>query len=191
MNVFDEFKDYFYYLLPAPFKRVVKSVNQWYILFSVIGNEFDKMIEELYRACDETMITTCSDDLLIYHAKDRGLYRYAGESNDNFRTRIALYDELIASGGMREALLRAAQSAGYDKVEHKWLGELGKWASFELVLYVPEGEEPPIKHDVLRTEVQKWKDSTSCDNYRYVYSCHSEIWVGGEITVVNRIEVGD
>ena len=39
---YDNFKDYMYYLLTSPFKRVKKSINNWYILCEVLGSWFDE-----------------------------------------------------------------------------------------------------------------------------------------------------
>ena len=47
---YDNFKDYMYYLLTSPFKRVKKSINNWYILCEVLGFWFDECMNDIYRA---------------------------------------------------------------------------------------------------------------------------------------------
>ena len=41
-------KDYMYYLLTSPFKRVKKSINNWYILCEVLGSWFDECMNDIY-----------------------------------------------------------------------------------------------------------------------------------------------
>ena len=50
--MYQRFRDYLYYLLPAPFKKVRQEINQWYIFLQVIGDEYDKVQKELYQALD-------------------------------------------------------------------------------------------------------------------------------------------
>ncbi len=65
--MFERFADYMYYLLTAPFKRVRKEINQWYLLFKVLGKRLDEAKEALQRARDETMVATCSPLMLQEH----------------------------------------------------------------------------------------------------------------------------
>lgn len=53
--MFEKFCDYMYYLLTSPFKKVRKTINQWYILFRVLGKRFDDAMESLYKAQEHSL----------------------------------------------------------------------------------------------------------------------------------------
>lgn len=192
---YEKFRDYLYYLLPSPWKRVKQAVNQWHILLSVIGDEYDKVQAELERAAEETTVATCSDFLLQYYADDRGMYRYPDEPVETFRARIAMQDEVEALGGTKAGLLLAAKTLGYD-VEHVWLPDLGypdKWSQFLIRITAAEGQEHPVDFGTLVSEIRKVKDSTSLDNYSFCsrIGAGSRIYVGAAVSVVNYVEVGE
>ena len=192
--MYQRFRDYLYYLLPAPFKKVRQEINQWYIFLQVIGDEYDKMQKELYQALDQTSVATCSEMMLQYYAQDRGMYRYPEESTDNFRSRIAMYDELEALGGTKEAILLAAKTLGYEEAEHIWYPDMGykdKWSQFLLRLKLKDGKEHPVNFDVLKKEIRRVKESTSLDNYCFCNELDGRIYAGSAISIKNYVEVGD
>lgn len=173
--MFQKFADYLYYLLPAPFKRIKKSINQWYIFFQVIGNEYDEVQKDLERAVDETTIATCSDMLLAYFAANHNLTRYQNEGSEEFRRRIAMSAELEKFGGTREGVLLTAKATGVKSVEYYWLpdvtGDYSRWAEFYLFLYDSldsASEKLDVDFDVLRNNIRDVKNSESKDNYRWV-----------------------
>ena len=59
----DKFADYMWYLLHAPFKKISKTVNQWYILLKVLGKRFDRAKDAVLQARDESMIATCGEHI--------------------------------------------------------------------------------------------------------------------------------
>lgn len=193
---YERFRDYLYYLLPSPLKRVKEAVNQWYIFLSVIGDAYDRVQAELERAVEETTIATCSDVLLQYYAEDRGMHRYPDEPAETFRARIAMQDEVEALGGTKAALLLAAKTLGYEQVEHVWLPDLGypdKWSQFLIRITVADGQEHPVDFGTLVSEIRKVKDSTSLDNYCFcsLMGAGSRIYTGAAVSVVNHVEVGE
>ena len=114
----DKFRDYIWYLLSKPFKILKKAQNQWWIWAKVMGGWWDEVKDDLQRARDETTIATCSDIMLQIHAEDRGpdgITQYVGESNDAFRSRIAMYDETERLGGTRDGIILAVNSIGCDR----------------------------------------------------------------------------
>lgn len=176
----DKWREYFWYLLPSPLKLVKKKLNQWYIFFRVIGDEYDRVQAELERASDETNIATCSDVMLPYFADDRGLSRYPGETNDSFRSRIAMFDELEELGGTREGIILAAASIGY-RVDHVWLPRIGqkdRWASFLIIAYENLNDDLQLDFNILKREVRDKKESTSQDYYEKVFTADigTAIW---------------
>lgn len=191
--MYDKFRDYLYYLLPLPFKRLKKIKNQWYIFVKVIGDEYDKVQAELERALDETTVATCSVDLLQFYAQDRGMYRYPDEDDEAFRSRIALQDEVEALGGTKAGIILAAKSLGYDDVEHLWYPDIGytdKWSQFLLRVGVRNDSEHPVNIGVLIQEVRKVKDSTSLDNYALCNAADGKVYIGAAMSVKNYIEIG-
>lgn len=69
---YDNFKDYMYYLLTSPFKRVKKSINNWYILCEVLGSWFDECMNDIYRA-------TLNGQVLLDGNRNLDAYRYEEE----------------------------------------------------------------------------------------------------------------
>lgn len=192
--MFEKFRDYLYYLLPSPFKRLKKAKNQWYIFFKVIGDEYDKVQAELERALDQTSVVTCNVDMLQYYAQDRDMYRYPDEDDETFRSRIALQDEVEALGGTKAGIILAAKTLGYEDVEHLWYPDIGysdKWSQFLLRVGVRNDSEHPVNIGVLVKEVRKAKDSTSLDNYCLCNTLYSGSKIGATISVVSYIDLGD
>ncbi len=169
----DNFKEYMWYLLTTPFKRVRKSINAWWVWCQVIGGLFDEAKEALETAREEGMIATCSPELLPIHAAERRLTRYAGESEDNFRKRVAMYEEVSILGGLSRGILLAVKSLGYEDAEiisvPDFLGDDTRWAEFYLILNLTFDEVQPVTLDILKQYVRRWKKSAALDNYFFRY----------------------
>lgn len=167
--MFDKFCDYMYYLLTTPFKLVKKSFNQWYIFCQVFGRYFDDAMESLYHAADQTMIATCEPEMLMFQAEERGMTRYQGESDENFRKRIANYAEVCRLGGSDEGVLLAVRSLGFDSVSIVKAREMDakRWAEFYVIVNINPDDELPIGYDVLMRQVRKVKYTTALDNYYF------------------------
>ena len=167
--MFDKFCDYMYYLLTSPFKRVKKSINQWYILFRVLGRRFDDALESLYNAEDQTMLATCEPEMLSVHAEDRKMTRYPGEEDENFRARIANYPEVLRLGGSDAGIMIAVKALGFDSVKIVKAKDLKsneeRWAEFYVIINFDPDARLPIGYEVLRKEVRKAKQVTALDNY--------------------------
>lgn len=101
----ENFIEYMWYLLTTPLKKLKKALNKWYILCRVFGKRFDEAKEDILRARDEGMVATCSHEMLPVHGADRRLTRYEGEHPENFRSRIAMYEEICKLGGTNELSL--------------------------------------------------------------------------------------
>lgn len=176
--MFDKFCDYMYYLLIAPFKKVRKTINQWYILFRVLGKRFDDGMESLYNARDQTMLATCNPEILPVHAEDRKMTRYPGEEDENFRARIANYPEVLRLGGTDRGVLLAVETLGYTDVKivlaNNMLDFFGeerenRWAEFYVVIMLQAGKPHPVSFSILKNEVRKVKYVTAKDNYYFIY----------------------
>ncbi len=172
----ENFIEYMWYLLTTPFKKLKKALNQWYILCRVFGRRFDEVKEDILRARDEGMVATCSQEMLPVHGADRGLARYEGEDLENFRSRIAMYDELCKLGGTNEGVLLAVKTLGYPSPaivranDRDWaLSDEDRWAEFYIVLNMDIDQEYPISFNILQKAVRKWKEVGAKDNYYFAF----------------------
>ncbi len=95
----ENFIEYMWYLLTTRLKKLKKALNKWYILCRVFGRRFDEAKEDILRARDKGMVATCSHEMLPVHGADRRLTRYEGEHPENFRSRIAMHEEICKLGG--------------------------------------------------------------------------------------------
>lgn len=176
--MFDEFCDYMYYLLTSPFKKIKKRVNQWYVLFKVLGQCFDNDMENLYRALEETMVATCSAAMLPVHAAERRLTRYQGEEDENFRKRISSYMEVLKLGGTNPGVLLAAKSLGYDDIEiiraDIVTGDKERWAEFFVIIQMNAEHPHPISFPILVKNIRKAKAVGAKDNYLFRYQTEND-----------------
>lgn len=175
---FDKFADYMYYLLTSPFKKVKKSANQWYILLRTLGKRYDEAMESLYDARDQTMLATCDPAMLPVHAAERKLSQLPGESAENFRARLANYQEVLRLGGTDEGVLLAVRSLGYDAPElvpaKVYTGDEGRWAEFYIVITLDGDVDLPISNRILRQQVRKVKQVGAKDNYCFIWRLRIE-----------------
>lgn len=169
----ENFIEYMWYLLTTPLKKLKKSINKWYILCRVFGKRFDEVKEDILRARDEGMIATCSNEMLEVHGADRQLTRYAGEQPDNYRSRIAMYEEICMLGGTNEGILLAVRTLGYKNPvlmrASEIDGDTDRWAEFYIIVSLSVDEEHPIGFSVLSKTVRKWKEVGAKDNYLFQY----------------------
>lgn len=171
--MFEDFCEYMYYLLISPFKKVKKKINQWHILFGVLGKYFDDAMESLYSAGEQTMLATCDPVMLQVHADERHINRYAGEEIENFRARIAMYGEICRLGGTNQGILLAVKTLGFEDVEIKTAKELKgnpeRWAEFYVLIRMELEWPYPISFDILKKNVRIWKEVGAKDNYQFIF----------------------
>lgn len=174
--MFDKFCDYMYYLLTSPFKRVKKALNQWYILFQVLGRRFDDAMESIYSAREQTMLATCNPEMLPVHAADRKMKRYVGEMDENFRIRIANFVQIQKLGGSDDGVLLAVRTLGFDDVsiiKAKILKQdAERWAEFYVIIRIDPDGELPVGYDILKKQVRRVKYVTALDDYQIILPLH-------------------
>lgn len=176
----ENFVEYMWYLFTSPYKKVKKALNSWYILCKVFGRWFDGLKEDILRARDEGMIATCCPEMLPVHAADRKLSRYEGELAENFRSRIAMHEEVCRLGGTDDGMILAIRALGFLKVEKKTVKELygdpERWAEFCIIFSVDLDSEYPIGLKILRKEVRKIKEVGAKDNYLVRLRGETHLW---------------
>lgn len=169
----ESFKEYMWYLLLSPFKKAKQAVNAWWIWCKVFGRWFDSCLEDLFRAREESMVATARELLLPIHAADRGLVRYAGEEVENFRSRIAMHEELCRLGGVNQGILLAVKTLGYSTVTiipaKDYKGDAARWAEFYILLPMNIEDAYPIGYDILKKNVRLWKEVGAKDNYQFIF----------------------
>lgn len=178
--MFDSFVEYMWYLFTAPYKKVKKSINNWYILCQVFGKRFDEAKEDILRARDEGMVATCCHDMLQIHGADRRLVRYEGEDLENYRSRIAMYEEICRLGGTNEGVLLAVKTLGYDSPKLVRASELmedawDRWAEFYIVIDMDMDGKFPISFKILQKNVRLWKEVGAKDNYFFSFHTTSPV----------------
>lgn len=171
--MYDKFSEYMYYLLTTPFKRVEKAKNNWYVLCTVLGEWFNECMEDIYKAREEGLLATCSNLMLSVHAADRDMNRYSGESNKNYRKRIAWYTELKRLGGTEAGVLLAVKTLGYDNPviirAVELLDDETRWAEFYIIIENDIDYKEPISFEILRKQVRKVKYSAAKENFLFRY----------------------
>ncbi len=178
--MFESFAEYMWYLLTTPYKMVKKSINNWYILCQVFGKRFDEAKEDILRARDEGMVATCSHAMLQIHGADRRITQYVGEDPENYRSRVAMYEEICRLGGTNEGVLLAVRTLGYDSPKIVRAIELiedagDRWAEFYIIIDMDVDEKHPISFNILQKTVRLWKEVGAKDNYFFSFHVTSPV----------------
>lgn len=169
----DNFIEYMWYLFTSPLKKVKKPLNKWYILCRVFGRRLDEAKEDILRARDEGMAATCCPEMLPVHGAERNLTRYAGELAENYRSRIAMYEDICKLGGTNEGVLLAVKTLGYKHplimTAKDYCGDMERWAEFYIIIVMDLSEDHPIRYEILKKQVRKIKEVGAKDNYVFCY----------------------
>ena len=132
MKRFETFGEYMFDLLPAPLKRGVQAVNQFFIFVKVAGREFDDMKKILFRVRDEANVVTASPPMLAVHGQDRNMPRLPGEDDETYRMRLAMKGLISEWGGTKKGILYALAALGYldCTVQPLVFTDPDRWAEF-------------------------------------------------------------
>lgn len=189
--MFDNFTDYMFYLLTAPFKKY-KSTNQFYIFFKAIGKEFDNIKADILRLRLETLITTASPAMLEIHGQERDMTRVKGESIEGFRIRLLMKAAIAELAGSEKGILLALKAVGYDNclIEPLWKTDRSRWAEFYINFRMQDlDEENSIDFECIKREVMKVKQASTYPNYRLFYPTAIEAEEEVESRIINRAEI--
>lgn len=164
--MFDKFKDYMYYLLHGPLKKIIKKNNQFYILFKVFGKLFDKTKEDIFKVREQLIILTASERMLEEHGIDRSMKRLKGEDTESYRRRLLMKNIIAEKAGTNEGILLALSSLGYEssRIEPYYLYDPTLWAEF--IIYLDGKNQSNIRDlDIINEEVMKVKPASAKPNY--------------------------
>lgn len=166
MKRFEIFGEYMFDLLFAPLKKGKRTVNQFYILFRVIGKVFDGLKEDALRVRDETNVVSASPVMLPVHGQDRDMYRLEGESIEAYRTRLAMKGIISEWSGVNRGILYTLAALGYEqsRIEPVSFHDSERWAEFIVFL---GGKYPSGVNDldIIDVEVRKVKEGSSRPEY--------------------------
>lgn len=164
-QLFDKFCDYMYSLLAGPMKKVRHSVNNFYILFKVLGKRFDENKKDLFRVREETYIISASEPMLNIFGKERDMPRLDGEDLENYRLRLMMKNIIAEQAGTNDAVLIALKSLGYPTavVEPFYLTDPERWAEF--IVYLDENIAGIKDISLIDREISKIKPASAKANY--------------------------
>ena len=166
MAVFTSFKDYFFYLLPMPMKKLKAAVNKWAVFGNVVGEYFDEAAENFRWVRRQTMLNTCNDGMLAVHGSERKMPRLKGESLEVYRERLKSKAEIARLAGTRRSVQLAVSSLGYDlcQIEPYYNYDEDRWAEF--MVWLRASKETGINDlSLIDEKVCKVKQASSLPNY--------------------------
>lgn len=168
--MFNKFKDYMYYLLHEPIRN-----NQVYILFTVMGNIFDQIKEDIFEIRKQANILTATGRHLDMHGKDRKMPRLKSEDDESYRRRLLMKAEIAARAGTLPGLKLALKSMGYEtEVNPLYLQDTERWAEFYVLMEeLLEGEEI-YDFRIIKETVMDVKQASAKPNYGFRYTIDFE-----------------
>lgn len=170
--MFDRLSEYLFYLLPGSLKKN-KGNNQIHIFFKVIGGVFDSIRDDILRLREESMIFTASPCLLDAFARERDLFRLAGETEEVFRRRLMEKADIAAMAGSEAGILLALKTVGYPEctITPLWKTAPERWAEIYINFYPGSVDSVnTIDFVCIKREVQKTKQAGTLPNYRFYYT---------------------
>lgn len=178
--MFEHFGDYMFYLLHAPLRKLKAGKNQLKILFSVVGEVFDGIQEDIFRLREQKMISMAEPIMLEVIGQDRDMFRLQGESIEAYRRRLQMKAVIAEMAGTAEGLKLALEMIGYPQcsVEPLYLTDRSRWA--EIYIDVPVSHD--INYDAILTETLKVKTARTLPHLRFAYTIRADekvIAVGG------------
>lgn len=192
MKRFETFGEYMFDLLFAPLKKGKRTVNQFYILFKIIGRVFDGLKKDALRVRDETNVVSASPVMLPVHGQDRDMLRFEGESIEAYRTRLAMKGIISEWSGVNRGILYALAALGYEqsRIEPIYEQDPEHWAEF--IIFLKGRKQSGVNNvDIIIAEVNRVKEGSS-----KLYEIHLEsppmlttLHMGGAMAAVTRMPI--
>lgn len=174
--MFDKFADYIQYLLPSAFKRQKKQ-NQLLIYCRATGKLYDTLLRSILRLREETILATCSPDMLEVFGHDYDMPRMQGETSELYRRRLQMKALTAATAGTRQGILYALASVGYDNctIVPFYVTDPDRWAEIRINIFTPGVDaDNPIAFKCVVAEVLKVKQAGTLPHWRFYYP--AEFW---------------
>ena len=170
--MFDKFGDYMFYLLNAPLKKMKDKKNQLKIFFSVIGEIFDGMMQDILKFRRQKIISTAEPIMLEVIGRDRDMFRMQDETIEQYRHRLQMKAIIAELGGTNRGLLLAIEILGYPecKVEPLYLTDRSRWAEIYIDILVTH----EINYAAILYEVLKVKPARTLPYFRFRYPVQAD-----------------
>ncbi len=182
----DKFSDYMQYLLPSALKRQKKQ-NQLLIYCKVIGKLYDSLLQSILQIREETILETCSPEMLEVFGNDYEMPKLLGETTELYRRRLQMKALIAAAAGTQKGILYAMESVGYPNctITPFYLTDPNRWAEIRIDTFTESVDvDNPITYSGVVSEVMKVKKASTLPHWRFYYPI--KIWE----TDINHINVG-
>lgn len=158
----ESFVQYLELLLPAPLKKVRKSVNNLVAFCGLAGKLFDDAMASLFYAREQAKLLSCDALMLPEHGRERNIVQLEGESAEAYRIRLAMQFDIAQKAGTTEGITLAIQSLGYRNVQLEAVKHTypDRWAEF-FVWVGDKAESTPVDVQLIYREVSKTKRATT------------------------------
>lgn len=169
--MFDRFAEYIQYLLPSAFKRQ-KKTNQLLKYCGIIGGMYDTLLQSALRLREETIIATCSPEMLEVFGHDYDMPRLLGETDDIYRKRLQMKALIAEKAGTEHGILYALASVGCDNctITPLYLTDPEKWAEIRINIFTPSVDEDIlVAWRCIVAEVMKVKKASTLPHWRIYY----------------------
>ncbi len=169
--MFDRFGEYMQYLLPSAFKRQ-KKTNQLLKYCGIIGGMYDTLLQSALRLREETIIATCSPEMLEVFGHDYDMPRLLGETDDIYRRRLQMKAIIAEKAGTKQGILYALASVGCDNctITPLYLTDPEKWAEIRINIFTPSVDEDIlVAWRCIVAEVMKVKKASTLPHWRIYY----------------------
>lgn len=172
--MFEKFSDYMFNLVHYPLK-VLKEKSKIYILFKVVGLQYDDIKNKVLEVCRQTNINTATDIYLDKLAIDRNMFRYENEEDSQLRKRLIAKVDIMKKSGTKQGIILALNSLGYNaEIEPCYLYDKERWAEFYIVI-IEDIDNSYYKFDIIKKTVMEVKQASSKPNYAYKFIINNPI----------------
>lgn len=196
--MFDKFGDYMFFLLNAPLKKIKEGKNQLKIFFSVVGEIFDEMLEDILKFRRQKIISEAEPIILEVIGQDRDMFQIQGETIEQYRNRLQMKAIIAEMGGTNTGLLLAIEALGYTEctIEPLYKTDRERWAEIYIDILVTHD----VNYEAILYEVLKIKTARTLPYFRFLYNIQAEkiksVAVGGlgniikvKTRVVKKVEI--
>ncbi len=174
--MFDKFGEYMQYLLPSAFKRQ-KKTNQLLKYCRIVGGMYDNLLQSALRLREESIIATCSPEMLEVFGHDYDMPRLLGETDNIYRRRLQMKATIAEKAGTKQGILYALASVGCDNctITPLYLTDPEKWAEIRINIFTTSVDEDIlVAWRCIVAEVMKVKQASTLPHWRIYYPV--EIW---------------